>query len=437
MTSEIESLDDLDDKQLTALVELAEAFQSGRVRRRDIIKLVGVGGISGLLGAGISKATNREKTSAQNDTGEATSEPEKASPEAIYMTEVSSAPGDSEYDSDQAVLFNMNGNPYWRSAGESVIDLSADKSYVASPGEVQTAIDAMELNNGGLVRLDPRRQYEQPATPWEIKQDVILDFNGAVLHGTGDLNSTDIIRLYPGAQVHTPRINLYDSGDGYTMSNGYQANVFSLDTEHGFHFARGTSIQNGHLTAVGETGTACYLGVTRKTSAITHLDLNFDIGIPGGSDAEASIGTALHLDTQGAKDDGFINGVRVSGNWRYPVVGVLQTGVTSGDPTRNQQNYNRFDVQIQGGERAEAAWQIKDSTWAAYNRWYGMWWDLGNFSQNAWVIESKFQDADKTWRGCKNNAVFTPSGTVSSNVTNDSPNDHRVNEMWRMRSVRV
>ena len=321
----------------------------------------------------------------------------------------------------------------WNYLGDIVPEQSSSSGIVAPPGAVQAAIDDVASAGGGTVRLDPRQEYLQPDSPWEVREDVVLDFDGAIVYGTGGLQDTDIIRLHPGAQLHTPRVDLYNGGDGYTSSNSYQGRVFSLDTGLGRYFSYGTAILNGHVAAVGGTGTACYLGVTEPATWITHLDLNFDVGVPKGVDADASVDTALHLDTTGGEDDGWINGVRASGNWRYVSTGVLQTGVTG---KYNQQVLNSFDVQIQPGDGANAFWQIKDPTWARLNIWRGIIWDYYNYGDYAWKIDSQYQDSQDSWRGCKRNAVNTPD-LQADYVRNRSPNSHFINRTDRFKTTVV
>lgn len=394
MTDEPDSLDDLSPEQLAALVELAEEYHSGRFTRRDIIKSAGAGGIAGLLGsAGWTATTDNKKVASQTPSGEEN-------------------PSDEDADKPSIDLISEGSNI---------------GSIVAQPGSVQTAIDSVASKNGGKVVLDPTKQYEQPSEAWKIKEDVILDFNGATVLGTGDLPATDILHIYPGAQIHNPRIDLYNGGDGYTMSNGYRGRVFSLDTRWGSYFAYGTTIQNGHINAAGETGTACYLGVTQNSTYITHLTLAFNVGTPRNINADSAMDIGVQMDTTEAGDDGWINGVHITGHWRYLHTGILQEG-TEGQRA-NQQNYNLFQVQLQPPESANAYWQIKDPTWARNNRWWGMIWDLRRYNQEAWKIDSEYQDPAVQWKGCKLNSVFTPSENPANpeNVRNRSPNPHYVN----------
>ena len=393
MTEKPDSLDDLSPDQLAALVELAENYQSGRLTRRDVIKSAGVGGLAGLLGSAGWTATTDSSGSRGN--GQTASDGSENEPTISLVTE-----------------------------GSDV------GSIVAAPGSVQTAIDSAASNGGGKVVLDPTKRYDQPSSAWKLKDDVILDFNGAILYGTGNLPDTDIIHVFPGSQVHSPRINLYNGGDGYSSSNGYRGRVFSLDTKWGSYFARGATIQNGLIIAAGGTGTACYLGVTQNRTFITHLSLNFDVGIPRDSSANSAIDTGVHMDTTEAGSDGWINGVHIGGHWRYVNTGVLQEGANG--QRANQQNFNLFQVQLQAPKDANAFWQIKDPTWARLNRWWGMIWDMRRYSGEAWKIDSQYQSPEDEWRGCKLNSVLTPTPSLTEpeNVRNRSPNTHYVNSTF-------
>jgi len=440
MNDKPESLADLSSDQLAALVELAEAYQHTKRSRRDVLKTAGIGGIAGLLaGSGAAFATEQGRTT-QNRTTPTETGSDSAWTEGVVLDDRSSNPSTETVGRNQSVLYSRQGRPHWRHGDEPPIDLTAaaqrnSGTAVAVPGDVQSAIDAATENGGGIVRLDSTNRYDQPASPWVVREGVTLDFDGAFLRGTGDRHEIDLIHVHPGARVHGPRIDLYDEGQGYSQTNRYRGRVFSLDTRFASpYFADGTAIRNGNILAVGGTGTACYLGVNTEGpgSAISHLDLQFDVGTPAGSDAEMSVGTALHLDTTGAGNDGWINGVHVGGHWRYPRTGVLQTGVKG---KYNQQVLNRFDVQIQPGENANAFWQIKHPTWARLNRWWGAIWDVGSFDY-AWKIDSQYQDPDQSWRGCKRNAVNSPD-LRAEYVRNRSPNTHYVTrtDSWQTTKV--
>lgn len=307
---------------------------------------------------------------------------------------------------------------------------SASGSVVAQPGEVQSKIDNVAGGKGGKVLLDSSKKYSQPSSPWVVKEDVTLDFNGAFLVGDGSLNGTDFIHLAPGGRLLEPRVDLYDGGNGYTTSNGHTGNVFKLDTDYGPYFAYGTTIRNGQIMAEGGTTTGCKVAVNQEGTWVTHNDLQFDIGYPEGSSTEASVKYGLDLDTTGPNDsidDGWINGLRVWGNWRYPDTGVLQQGVTG---SFNQQVQNLFYIQYQPGSNANAFWQILDPTWSRLNKWRGVVWDFNEFADYAWKIDSTYQDADDPWRGCKrNSADLLDWPSPADNTRNDSPNTHYATRM--------
>jgi hypothetical protein len=291
---------------------------------------------------------------------------------------------------------------------------------VAQPGNVQAAIDAAAGNGGGMVSLDPKQTYDQPSSPWIVKNDVILNFNGAILRGTGSNNNADIIHLQPGAQLHNPRIDLYNDGNGYNMSNSYQGRVFSLDTgKYGSYFAHGTGIRNGYINAAGNGGTALYLGVKENRTHLTHNNFDFDVGIPRNSTADSAMGTGAVLDTTGAGDDGWINGVHIQGHWRYVNTGVLQKGEGYNE---NQQNYNYFRIQSQPGDDSNAFWKIADDTFARANIWRGVIWDTFDYPGAAWKIDSTWQ-GDASYKNCSRNSVIT---------ANIYPNEH--DELIRNRS---
>lgn len=322
----------------------------------------------------------------------------------------------------------------WNYLGEIVPEQSGDtgSGRLVQPGNVQNAIDTVASNGGGTVRLDPKQRYEQPASPWTVKKDVTLDFNGATLYGDGSLNNTNFIHLHAGGQLWNPRINLFDDGNGYDANNLYSGEVFRLDTsfDSGFYFAQGTTIQNGLISAVGGGGTACKLTVEddQTPNAITHIDLNYDINVPDVLTHEKSVDTALHLDTSNDPIKyGYINGVRITGNWRYPITGILQTGPADRSNKRTQQVRNEFRVQLQAGTDARAAWEIKDPCYSEKNIYHGWVWDFRNYDDTGglfWRIDSTFDGGpDEPYRACQANAMRVFDARTDY-VRNQSPNDH-------------
>jgi hypothetical protein len=340
---------------------------------------------------------------------------------------------------DTGAVYTGDGSQ-WNYLGDIVPEQSGTGGgdgaiTLAQPGEVQAVIDSVAGNGGGSVMLDPNQSYPQPSSPWKLRNDVTLDFNGATLYGTGDDNDTDIVHLYPGAQLYRPRIDLYDGGNGYTMDNSYRGRVFTLDTRYGQYFAFGTTIRNGVVTAVGEEGTACYLGVNGSPpgNAITFCTLNFDVGIPRGAGgdkpAESAMGTALHLDTTGGGDNGWINSVTVSGNWRYVGTGILQEGVYG---RYNQQRHNMFNCTIQPGSKsADAAWRIngRDELFAKGNIFSGLVWDLRTY-EYAWKIDADVTDPEREWRSCNQNAMNTPDSLPTDKVRSRSSGENYLNRLY-------
>jgi hypothetical protein len=331
---------------------------------------------------------------------------------------------------DTGAVYIGNGTE-WNYLGDIVPEKTGGtSSFIAAPGDVSNALEAAAEGDGGMVALDPNKRYPQPPDPWQVKPGVVLDCNGATIVGTGDQHDTDFIHLHPTGQVYRPRVDLYDGGNGYSANDPYQGNVFTLDTRYGYYFADGTTIQNGSIAGVGDGGTAIYLYASTEGRAITHVDLNVNIGLPRDGDADNSIGTGLHIDTTGddnSLNDGYINGVYVSGHWRYPRVGFLQEGVR-GD--FNQQNWNRFQVQLQAGDGGGTAWRILDPTFSKHNMWQGFLWDEGGYNGPWWEILSTY-DGDASWKGCRDNMVIFPVKS-SNGVLNESNYNHHISWLMNM-----
>lgn len=339
-------------------------------------------------------------------------------------------------DSNAKFLATDTGNVYigngssWNLLGN--IGSNGGGASLVQPGNVQSALDAAAGTPGGGVYLDPTKTYVQPTTPWEVKENVTLYFNGAWMVGEGSRNNTDCIHIHPGGRVLNPRIDLTGDLNAYGPGNLYRGAVFKLDTQYGKYFAHGTEIRGGQVYAEGGGGTALHMEVSQNRTWITHNRFELSISKPPGVPTESSIGTALYTNTADGIDDGWINGIHVYGHWRYPVNGWIQDGDTtsaSADSVLNQQNFNHLKVQYQPGDSSEKMWWIKSNTWARRNWWMGMFWDVAN--SDAIRIDSTYNH--NNWRACTDNTAVGPNaGSVfynGSHITNNSPREFFVNDL--------
>jgi len=308
------------------------------------------------------------------------------------------------------------------------------QEYYVQPGEVQSALDDAAANGGGGVHLDPNQVYNQPSSPWQIKPDVTLYFEGARMVGDGGRSNTDFMHLHPGALVMEPHIDLYNGGNGYTPDNNYNASVFVCDTKYGEYFANGTGIRNGQIEGETDGGTGLYLRVSENKSFITHN--RFELTIDNARDFRnySSIGTAVYMETGDGLDDAWINSVHIYGHWKNPRRGVIMDGdYTAGGEadTLNQINFNKISVRYQPdnvNNTSEQMWWIQSGTWARGNIWEGMIWDL--FRDDAVLIDSTYNFNDA--RATTENAINSPNGTDTfwngKHIQNNSPREFFVND---------
>ena len=333
---------------------------------------------------------------------------------------------------DTGNVYIGNGSD-WNSLGN--IGSSGGGVSLAQPGNVQSAIDAAAGTHGGGVFLDPTKTYVQPSSPWEVKENVTLHFNGAWMVGDGSRDSTDFIHLHPGGLVVNPRIDLYDGGNAYTPDNNYNANVFVCDTKYGEYFANGTGIRNGLIKGETDGGTGLYLNVSQNETFITHN--RFELTIDNAREFRnySSIGTAVYMNTGDGLDDAWINGVHIYGHWKNPKRGWIMDGdSTAGGEgsTLNQINYNTARVQYQPdnvNNTSEEMWWIKSDTWAKRNIWHGMIWDL--YQSDAVRIDSTYNNSAS--RACTDNAANCQNGFDlfynGKHITNNSPREFYVNDL--------
>jgi hypothetical protein len=90
----------------------------------------------------------------------------------------------------------------------------------AAPGEVQTKLDAARDDDGGVVRLVSGKVYD-PVETWHIWDEVTLDYNGARVELTSDIN---LHRFYPRGQVINQDVDLRGVG-GYSSAVNWALNA--------------------------------------------------------------------------------------------------------------------------------------------------------------------------------------------------------------------
>lgn len=267
--------------------------------------------------------------------------------------------------------------------------VSSDGSIVAGPGEVQNAIDQAARNGGGTVRLDPTQRYEQDESfPWHVKSRVTLEFNGAILYGSGEHNDTDMIHVYPEARVFNPTIDLWDEYSGYAGGNKYNGNVFTLNSKYGPYFSDGTTIRGGWTRSVQSTGAWIYMGLDnddKRVDNISLIDIHSNYAEPKrpATTSPPSFDVGIHLDTSGGQSGSYLNSIRFSGHWAGADIGVLQTG-------DQPSNGHRFNCIFQPNN-STYMWKIADGAFSRQNKFTGYLWDAPKFDSGlAWLIDSTY-----------------------------------------------
>lgn len=296
-------------------------------------------------------------------------------------------------------LTDIAGNNLWidssgvlNAEGSGTESLN-DGSIVGLPGSVQDAIDRAAANGSGIVRLNPTRTYTQNSSfPWHVKSDVVLDFNGAILYGSGKHPDTDIIHVHPQGQIHNPKIDLWDEWNAYSSSTPYAGTVFTLDAKYGEYFADGTTVLGGWTQAVGSTGTWIYFGKNnasdRHINSISSIVLETNLRKPNDP---ATVGpnvidTGIHLDSSGP--EGYLNGVVIRSMSNGAKTMILQEG---SEPN----NGHIFNGVYQQPDGSDYFWHIKPDTFARGTVLRGKIWDVNRNTYPdgvAWLIESQFPE---------------------------------------------
>ncbi|MBX0297777.1 hypothetical protein [Haloarcula nitratireducens] len=352
------------------------------------------------------------------------------------LSDTDAAAGQPAYAIDTQTFFLGQSDGTWeaqgkisseQSGGSIQSDVTPDGAIVAPPGQVQSAIDRVANNGGGLVKLTASGNYRLPSSPWRVKSNVTLDFNGAVMRAQGERNDANIVYLAPRAQVLYPKIDLWNSGDGFDASNPYRGRVFSIDPSNwGLgYFADGTTIQGGYTLAVGAEGTWLYVGINKAENRGNHVSfvtINSNFGYPSYpnrkiADGEKSFETGIYFDSSGRSGGGgFINANFFYGNYQDASVSIRMEGP-------NPINKNVFNVNVQTTDGGKTIWRIEPQTAARENLMRGTIWDIGRLEGNAWQILSSFQSSDKPHHVCRDNHMNVLGATPEA-VQNESGRAH-------------
>lgn len=236
----------------------------------------------------------------------------------------------------------------------------------AEPGNVQTAIDRVYESGGGTVRLNGGELYE-PSQTWQVKSNVVLDCNAAVITPTTD---DDLMHVHPSGYVLHPRVHL--------PSFDWSGTVFTFDTQYGTYHPEwyrgpyryyGAGVLGGYTRGVRK-------GDRPGNCRVFHLDNRGE-----RSDAAMAWIHCAHHDSYFVKtvadlhartDPWWINGNYLSGmHWMHETCLRTRGG--------GQIAGNTFEFfQTQAETYSKYLWDIQKGN---FNTLRGMFWDTGKYDR--------------------------------------------------------
>lgn len=231
------------------------------------------------------------------------------------------------------------------------------------PGQVQEIIDAAAGTRGhSRVHLHPEVIYD-PDETWKIKDGVTLDYNGARVDLTADIDLHDI---HPAGRVEQPVVDLREVSGGYTSS----VFVFS-SRRHGFYGKDRIWRVRGGITRGGSTGGTAFEFDQGNENAIYFVHCDH---------AVRSVSTVVDMH----REDAFgINGNRIFGLWYGFERGIHMHNVEQPDRVPGNISGNDFDVIAQPGDDTEILWDMEVGH---HNILRGRFWDFARYEDVMWRI---------------------------------------------------
>jgi hypothetical protein len=231
------------------------------------------------------------------------------------------------------------------------------------PGQVQDAIDAAAETRGhSRIHLHPEITYD-PDETWEIKDGVTLDYNGARVRLTTDLDLHDI---YPAGRVEQPVVDLREVSGGYTSS----VFVFS-SRRHGFYGRDRIWRVRGGITRGGLTGGTAFEFDQGNENAIYFVHCDHTVRY---------VSTVVDMH----REDAFgINGNRIFGLWYGFERGIHMHNVKQPDRVPGNISGNDFDVIAQPRDDTKILWDMEVGH---HNILRGRFWDFAQYEDVMWRI---------------------------------------------------
>jgi len=291
--------------------------------------------------------------------------------------------------------------------GTPVQPTSADglpRNRFAAPGSVQSTIDEAAAGGYSRVYLHPETEY-RPKRTWEVKRGVTLDYNGAHVRVT---RNVDVHDIQPGGQVVDPVVDLRHVTGRYTSS------VFVFDSRrHGFYGNNRLWHVVGGITR-GRTGEGTVFEFAQGGESslyFVHVD-----------HAVWRAGTVVDMH----RGDAFgINGVHVYGLWYGFETGIRMRNRSP--PGRNVDNIsgNQFEVIAQPND-SRILWDLEVGR---FNVLRGKLWDFGDYSDVMWRIHAADAEARignvLHWFPVGGTEQSLLNGTAATGVFDDRLGDDR------------
>lgn len=259
----------------------------------------------------------------------------------------------------------------WRSLGTLSNESSqSDGTIVASPGDVQSALDDAAIgtdwahNQYCCVTLESGQIYE-PTGTWQVPKNTILDFNGALVKPN---HSEDVLRVGPRAEIRNPHIDA-------RQTSWSDATMIHVDTKYGGKVSgpHGSPIYNARLFCPNGAGD----GIRLQDSTGDGMGGFRVTGLLHGFDR------ALHLYANGGGSS-FVNGItaqiRVS-NYR---IGVRQE--STNDDAANNGHFFIVDTQPRDDY---TEWLWRQGPGDHSNTMMAQTWDTSRYeNETVWFLPS-------------------------------------------------
>jgi hypothetical protein len=231
------------------------------------------------------------------------------------------------------------------------------------PGQVQDTIDAAAETRGhSRVHLHPEIIYD-PDETWEIKNGVTLDYNGAQVKLTTDIDLHDI---HPAGRVEQPVVDLREVSGGFTSS----VFVFS-SRRHGFYGRDRIWRVRGGITRGGLTGGTAFEFDQGNESAIYFVHCDHTVRY---------VSTVVDMH----REDAFgINGNRIFGLWYGFERGIHMHNIKRPDRLPGNISGNDFDVIAQPRDGTQILWDMEVGH---HNILRGRFWDFAQYEDVMWRI---------------------------------------------------